>query len=187
MEATIKLLDKYREARSLASDNACAQSLGVGRAAVSKWRNGGGHPDAESVEAMCKAINEPLRYWLPLIEAERARTPAARKVWLRLAQAAAAFAAAVLMLRHGIDGHATTAFLLSPYTLCEINDLGYPRPRCRHAVNPLIQPANPIPSMHQWPRCGHDLPASNSSSCANCSGRPSAEPASASSRAAVVG
>ena len=39
----------------------------------------------------------------------------------------------------------------------------------------------------RWPRCGHDLPASNSSSCANCSGRPSAEPARASSRAAFVG
>jgi hypothetical protein len=44
-----------------------------------------------------------------------------------------------------------------------------------------------IPSIRRWPRCGHHLPASNSSSCANCSGRPSAEPARASSRAAFVG
>ena len=92
MESTIKLLDKYKKVRSITSDLACAESLGVGRAAVSKWRNGGGHPEADSVEKMCDAIHEPLRQWLPLIEAERARSPAVRKVWLRLAQAAAAVA-----------------------------------------------------------------------------------------------
>lgn len=92
MNSTISLLDKYKETCSIASDNACAVSLGVSRQAVSKWRNGENHPDADSVERMCEAIGEPLRRWLPLIEAERARTPAARKVWLRLAQTAAAVA-----------------------------------------------------------------------------------------------
>jgi len=89
MTASINLLDKYKKACSIASDNACAQSLGVGRAAVSKWRNGTGHPEADLVERMCKAANESVAHWLPLIEAERARTPEARKVWLRLAQIAA--------------------------------------------------------------------------------------------------
>lgn len=92
MNATIKLLDKFREVCSLPSDNACAVRLGVTRSAVSLWRLQKGHPDADSIERMCAATNEPLAKWLPLIEAERARSPAARKVWLRLAQAAAAVA-----------------------------------------------------------------------------------------------
>jgi transcriptional regulator with XRE-family HTH domain len=108
MQATIILLDKYKSCRSIDSDLACAKSLSVGRAAVSKWRNGSGHPDADSVEKMCDAIGEPLRAWLPLIEAERARTPAIAKVWLRLAQASAALAVIAIFSR--IDGHSCTDF-----------------------------------------------------------------------------
>lgn len=90
MSASITLLDKYKKACSLASDNACAKHLGVGRSAVSKWRNGEGHPDADLVQVMCEATGEPITRWMPLIEAERARSPAVRKAWLRLAQMAAA-------------------------------------------------------------------------------------------------
>lgn len=89
MTASTALVDKYKKACSLASDNACAASLGVSRSAVSLWRNGKGHPEADSIERMCIATGESVAHWLHLIEAERARTPAARKVWLRLAQAAA--------------------------------------------------------------------------------------------------
>ncbi|WP_063670909.1 DUF3693 domain-containing protein [Dyella thiooxydans] len=95
MSHTIDLLDKYKKACAITSDNACAASLGVSRQAVSKWRHGENHPDADSVEAMCVATGEPVARWLHLIEAERARTPAARKVWLRLAQAAAIVTLAV--------------------------------------------------------------------------------------------
>ena len=95
MSASINLLDKYKKACSIASDNACASSLGVGRAAVSKWRNGTGHPEADLVERMCEATGEPLARWLPLIEAERARSPSARKAWLRLAQVAAVLTLAI--------------------------------------------------------------------------------------------
>lgn len=95
MNATIELLDRFKKARGLTSDNAAAGELGVGRAAVSKWRRGDGHPDADSIEAMCAASGEAVARWLPLIEADRARSPAARKVWLRLAQMAAAVTLAV--------------------------------------------------------------------------------------------
>ncbi|WP_424680881.1 DUF3693 domain-containing protein [Frateuria sp. YIM B11624] len=104
MNATIQLLDKYKAACAILSDNACAISLDVTRAAVSKWRNGQAHPDADSVEKMCTKTGEQLRHWLPLIEAERARTPEARKVWLRLAQTAAAIALTVSFGR--LDVHA---------------------------------------------------------------------------------
>jgi transcriptional regulator with XRE-family HTH domain len=108
MNATIKLLDKYKAACSIPSDNACAERLKVSRQAVSKWRNEQAHPDADSVEKMCDSIHEPLRAWLPLIEAERARSPAVKQVWLRLAQASAALAVIAIFSR--IDGHSYTHF-----------------------------------------------------------------------------
>lgn len=114
MQNTVTLLDKYKAARGLASDNACAASLGITRAAVSRWRNGGGHPEAEHVEAMCRACGESLARWLPLIESERARTPEAKKVWLRLAQAAAAIIAAFLAFKHGSHLNGTEALLFMP-------------------------------------------------------------------------
>lgn len=104
MNATNKLLDKYALACSTALDKDLAARLRVTKQAVSNWRKGNAHPDAESVARMCEATGEPIAHWLPLIEAERARNPEARKVWLRLAQMAAAVALTV-----GVFGpHSTT-------------------------------------------------------------------------------
>jgi transcriptional regulator with XRE-family HTH domain len=110
MSASINLLDKYKKACSIASDNACAASLGVGRAAVSKWRNGNGHPEADIIERMCEATGEPLARWLPLIEAERARSPGARRAWLRLAQVAATLAGIYIVSKHSLHVHEAALF-----------------------------------------------------------------------------
>lgn len=110
MNSAINLLDKYKKACSIASDNACAGSLGVSRQAVSKWRNGENHPDADVVEKMCEATGEPLARWLPLIEAERARSPGARRAWLRLAQVAATLAGIYIVSQHGLDMHEAALF-----------------------------------------------------------------------------
>src|SRR6185312_7105599 len=103
MNSAIVLLDKYKKARAITSDNACATSLGVSRQAVSKWRNGENHPDADVVEKMCDATGENIARWMPLIEAERARSPGARRAWLRLAQIAASVAVIYMFSR--IDVH----------------------------------------------------------------------------------
>jgi hypothetical protein len=95
MKNSIVLFDKYKQRLNIESDNAAALKLGVSRQCTSKWRNGEAHPDAESVAAMCDATGENLAHWLPLIEADRARNPEARKVWLRLAQTAAIITLAV--------------------------------------------------------------------------------------------
>ena len=95
MNATNKLLDKYAESCSAALDKDLAARLRVTKQAVSNWRKGHSHPDAESVARMCEATGESVAHWLPLIEADRARNPEARKVWLRLAQMAAAVTLAV--------------------------------------------------------------------------------------------
>lgn len=85
MSATEKLLDKYAETCYPRKDIDLAKQLKVKKQTVSGWRNGKAHPDAESVERMAKAIGEPVGPWLAQIEAERARTPAGKQVWLRLA------------------------------------------------------------------------------------------------------
>ena len=95
MSATIKLLDKFALACSIKQDKDLAAKLRVTKATVSGWRHAKSHPDAESVARMCEATGESVAHWLPLIEAERARNPEARKVWLRLAQMAAAIALTV--------------------------------------------------------------------------------------------
>lgn len=105
MSATLELLDRYTKTCSIASDKDLAMRLRVSKQAVSGWRHGKAHPNAKAVEDMCKAIGAPVRDWLPLIEAERARTPEDKRVWLRLAQAAAA-----LVLAAGLipaSGHAS--------------------------------------------------------------------------------
>jgi transcriptional regulator with XRE-family HTH domain len=124
LNTTISLLDKYCEVCKHASDSAAARALKVQPSAVNNWRHGRSHPDAESVERMCLAIGESVAKWLPLVEAERARSPEAKRVWLRLAQAAA-----VITLAIGLDVYTpeskATAVDLRPadnngcsYTLC---------------------------------------------------------------------
>lgn len=86
MSATKKLLDKYAETCAARLDKDLAARLHVKHSTVANWKAGRSHPDAESVEAMAIAIGEPPGPWLAAIEAERARTPASKRVWLRLAQ-----------------------------------------------------------------------------------------------------
>ena len=123
MNASLQLLDRFKRAKGLAADNAAAEALGITRATVSGWRHEKSHPDAESVARMCEATGDSLAHWLPLIEAERARNPEARKVWLRLAQMAAAVTLAVGL--HPAHAEATKrlsgAVSNAPvYTLCAI-------------------------------------------------------------------
>ena len=98
MNPTMTLLDKYAAVCKHASDSATARALKVQPSAVNNWRHGRSHPDAESIERMCIATGESVAHWLPLIESERARSPEAKRVWLRLAQAAA-----VVVLAFGLD------------------------------------------------------------------------------------
>lgn len=108
MHSSLKLLDKYAETCGLKKGQDLAARLRVTSAAVSGWRHGKSQPDAESVARMCDATGESLAYWLPLIEAERARNPEAKRVWLRLAQAAA-----VITLALGLDVHTAKAEAIS--------------------------------------------------------------------------
>lgn len=94
MSAVNILLDKYREARAIASDSALADSLHMSRQAVHQWRKGLSWPSEDHVIAMTKAINEPAERWFVAISADRA-SPAGRKIWMKLLQAAALVALTV--------------------------------------------------------------------------------------------
>lgn len=96
MSSTVELLDHYKKAKGITSDNAAAIALNTGRATTSNWRRGHNHPSAAMVQKMCEATGESVAKWLPLIEAERAATAADRKVWLRLAATAASAAVAII-------------------------------------------------------------------------------------------
>ncbi len=89
MSHTVELLDRYKKAAGLKSDNAAALTLGVTRSSVSAWRHGKNRPEPETVEAMAKAAGLSAAKWVPLIEAERAKTQEARATWLRIAGTAA--------------------------------------------------------------------------------------------------
>lgn len=128
MSAAIKLLDKYRATCYPPQDLQVAKNLRVSHPAVSNWRRGRAHPDAESVEKMANAIGEPVGPWLAQIEAERARTPAGRQVWLRLAATlgtALAAALTVYDLFHPEHGALVQAVLLG---ICINQRTRRPRP-----------------------------------------------------------
>lgn len=109
MSATKKLLDKYAKSCYAQKDKDIAQALRVKHSTLANWKAGRAHPDAESVEKMAKTIGEPVGPWLANIEAERARTPAGRQVWLRLAATlGTALALAVIALPSRATNQATS-------------------------------------------------------------------------------
>lgn len=129
MNAGIKLLDKYAEMCKHASDSETARALKVRPSAVNNWRHGRAMPNAEMVEKMCTATGEPLAKWLHMIEAERARTPADRRVWLRLAQVAAVILAALPAAAHNLT---TMYIMLKRWVAVFLRKFHNPRPSLPH-------------------------------------------------------
>ncbi|MBV2210289.1 MAG: helix-turn-helix domain-containing protein [Thermomonas sp.] len=85
MEQLNKLLDKIKETRSLASDNALAESLGVKRQTVSNWRKERTLPDAVQCATIAGLTGEPLARVLGIVGEARAISKEEKKVWRRLA------------------------------------------------------------------------------------------------------
>ena|SRR5690349_9175016 len=112
MSAVNNLLDKYREKCSLLSDSALASSLHMSRQAVHQWRKGLSWPSEDHIIKMAAAINEPAERWFIAISADKA-TPAGRKIWLRLAQAAAAIVAMYAFSRLDVHHEMLTAVVIA--------------------------------------------------------------------------
>ena len=103
MSATTTLLDRWKAAKHVASDNAAALALNITRQAVSRWRNELSQAEPALVWQMAEEAGEDAGAWLALVESERARSEADRAAWRNIAKrlgAAAATLAVVALLPH---------------------------------------------------------------------------------------
>ena len=89
MDATNELLDKCKQMRSIPTDMALAQVLGVGRATVSSYRHGRTYPDPVVCARISEITGEPLSRVLGIVGEARALSADEKRVWRRLATAAA--------------------------------------------------------------------------------------------------
>ena len=88
MQSLNILLDKIKETRSIASDNALAGVLHVSRQRVSAWRKGENLPDAVACARIADLAGEPLTRVLGLVGEARAISRDEKAVWKRLAMVA---------------------------------------------------------------------------------------------------
>lgn len=99
MSATLFLLDKYKAACSLPSDNQAALKLGISRSTISAWRKGRNEAEPENVELMAKACGLDVEEWVLRVQAERDGkiNPKRAQVWLRCAERISGTAAAIAL------------------------------------------------------------------------------------------
>ena len=121
MPAAKILLDKWMKACSIASQTEAAHLLGkAGSATISNWRSGYAKPDDESIARMAEESGEDPVHWIGAIHLDFEKSDRLKKVWLRMAQAAAAVALMVTFGRLNGDHHfalAMVSFAHNPGTL----------------------------------------------------------------------
>ncbi len=86
---TMELLDQAKARAGLSSDSALAAGLGVTKQAVSNWRHGNKLPDAVACEKLAVLSGIPLARVLGIVGEARAISIAEKRVWRKLASAAA--------------------------------------------------------------------------------------------------
>lgn len=96
MAIVAALLDKARATRSIPSDLALAERLGISRQAVSNWRHGDKFPDEETIAQLALLAGDDPAQWLVAIKAVRT-DGVAGKAWAALAKRLGAAAAVVLV------------------------------------------------------------------------------------------
>lgn len=151
MPAINALLDKVKESCSLPSDNVLSQRIGVTRAAVSMWRNGGKPVPDERIAQLCAMAKLDGGEWMARIHAERAASPAEKALWRsvldRLSAAAAVVALLVLAVHTG--AHEALLAALSPVAVTHplyIMRNGRPgQPACQPAAFASAGPRQAFP------------------------------------------
>ncbi len=108
MSNASKLLDKWMKVCSIKTQAEAARILGkAGSATISNWRSGYAKPDNESIALICEQCGEDAAHWIGQLNADFEESPRLKKVWLRLAQAAAVLIAVGLAPTHaGADSAA---------------------------------------------------------------------------------
>lgn len=92
-----ELLDKCKKVRSIASDNALAQALGITRQTVSQWRAGKTYPDAVRCAEIAQITGLPLGKVLGIVGEARAISREEKAVWRKLAGLAASLLMALFL------------------------------------------------------------------------------------------
>lgn len=98
---TTRLLDRWKAARGITSDNAAAQALGISRQAVSRYRKGAAQADVEIAARMAEDLGLDTLGTLAAIQADRETRPGAAAVWRRYGKGA--FMALALGLSVGLS------------------------------------------------------------------------------------
>ena len=113
MTTTTTLLDRVSKHLGDASDYRVAQVLEVNKASVSRWRVGKSSLSDATAMKVAEILGEDPAHVLALVHAERSDSPAAQKVWKRVAAGYAAKAVPLLLagavLMHGTAAHAASA------------------------------------------------------------------------------
>lgn len=94
---TIELLDRAKKAQGIESDYRLAQVIEVTKAAVSGWRQGRSHPDDEIAARLAEMAGANPASVIAELHAARAKTPAARAIWMNMARQLRHAVAAVML------------------------------------------------------------------------------------------
>lgn len=87
------LLDKWMKVCSIKTQAEAARILGkAGSATISNWRSGYAKPDNDSIALICEQCGEDAAHWVGVLNLDFEQSARMKKVWLRLAQAAASVA-----------------------------------------------------------------------------------------------
>lgn len=92
MQTTKQLLDRAKKAQGIESDYRLAQVLGVAKTAITNYRSGRNHPNDEIAARLADLAGQDPSSVIAELYAERAKTPAVRDIWLRMAK----------QIRHGV-------------------------------------------------------------------------------------
>lgn len=130
MNSVNDLLDKIKETRSLASDNALAGFLHTTRGSVSNWRLGKNYPDAVACARISEATGVPLAKVIGLVGEARAISREEKAVWHKLATAAA-LVLAVGLASAPVKAQATLShFVITPSMSIMSTCAGWPLACC---------------------------------------------------------
>ena len=83
-------IDQAKKKQGIKSDSKLADQLGIGRAAVSKWRNGAPISE-ESIVKLSRLCGEKPEVILAAYELQKSHTPEMRSMWERISGQAAVF------------------------------------------------------------------------------------------------
>lgn len=109
MSNAAALLDKAREACSLASDNALAERMGVSRQLIYGWRQGKWPMPDDRIAQICAMAHEDAPTWAARIHEEQAKSAAERSMWAQMVRRLSAAAVVTLAVFGAAPGAGATA------------------------------------------------------------------------------